>query len=159
MNKRFFRLLLVVSAALKIPTGGGATMNEGSLPFRIDWFSIDGGSGASSGGQFSLSGTIGQPDAGAMSSGDYELVGGFWGVVDVMQTPGAPWLAIERNGGGVRVFWPQPATGWVLDQATAPNAPAVSWTQVAFPYQTNSTHISISVQAPAGNRYYRLRKP
>ena len=25
-----------------------------------------------------LSGTIGQPDAGTMSGGDYKLVGGFW---------------------------------------------------------------------------------
>ena len=32
-----------------------------------------------SGGEFELSGTIGQPDAGAtMTGGDFELTGGFW---------------------------------------------------------------------------------
>ncbi|MCI0535442.1 MAG: hypothetical protein L0Z50_09440, partial [Verrucomicrobiales bacterium] len=31
--------------------------------YRIDWFTIDGGAGSSAGGQFALSGTIGQPDA------------------------------------------------------------------------------------------------
>ena len=30
------------------------------------------------GGSFELSGTIGQPDAGVMTGGDFELVGGFW---------------------------------------------------------------------------------
>jgi len=29
-------------------------------------------------GAFELSGTIGQPDAGTMSAGNFELVGGFW---------------------------------------------------------------------------------
>ena len=32
--------------------------------YSIDWFTIDGGGGTSTGGVYSLSGTIGQPDAG-----------------------------------------------------------------------------------------------
>jgi hypothetical protein len=48
--------------------------------FAIDWHTLDGGGGTSTGGAYSLSGTIGQPDAGAMSGGGYALVGGFWGV-------------------------------------------------------------------------------
>jgi hypothetical protein len=45
----------------------------------IDWFSIDGGGGTSTGGEFTLSGSIGQSDAGtAMSSDTYTLTGGFW---------------------------------------------------------------------------------
>jgi len=47
-------------------------------PFAIDWYTIDGGGGTSTGGDFSLSGTIGQPDAGVMSGGDFTLTGGFW---------------------------------------------------------------------------------
>src|SRR5207237_460684 len=42
----------------------------------------DGGGGTSTGGGYSLSGTIGQPDASSftspMSGGNYSLVGGFW---------------------------------------------------------------------------------
>jgi hypothetical protein len=46
---------------------------------EIDWFTIDGGGALfSTGGGFELSGTIGQPAAGVMSGGPYELVGGFW---------------------------------------------------------------------------------
>ena len=35
--------------------------------FDLSWFTIDGGGGISTGGDFSLSGTIGQPDAGVLS--------------------------------------------------------------------------------------------
>ena len=49
--------------------------------FRIDWHTIDGGGEMfASGGDFELSGTIGQPDAGAMIGGEFELVGGFWAI-------------------------------------------------------------------------------
>ena len=48
--------------------------------FTIDWHTIDGGGEMfSTGGDFELSGTIGQADAGdAMTGGDFELTGGFW---------------------------------------------------------------------------------
>ena len=49
-------------------------------PYAITWWTIDGGGGTSSGGGYSLSGTIGQPDAGVMSGGLYTLTGGFWGL-------------------------------------------------------------------------------
>ena len=46
--------------------------------YRIDWFTIDGGGGQSSGGPYQLTGTVGQPDAGFLDGGQYELLGGFW---------------------------------------------------------------------------------
>ncbi len=131
--------------------------------FNIDWFTVDGGGGTSTGGVYAVSGTIGQPDAGpTMSGGSYSLVGGFWSIVAAIQTPGAPLLTITRNpaNGAVTVSWPAPADGWVLDQTGAVASPpgAISWSQVAFPYQTNATTISITVPSPSGNRFYRLRK-
>lgn len=61
--------------------------------FDIRWYTIDGGGEMfSTGGNFELSGTIGQSDAGmTMSGGQFELAGGFWpGVVprDVVPVPG-----------------------------------------------------------------------
>ncbi|MGQ0626925.1 MAG: EF-hand domain-containing protein [Phycisphaerales bacterium] len=41
-------------------------------------FTIDGGGGTSAGGAFTLMGTIGQHDAGAMSAGAVAIAGGFW---------------------------------------------------------------------------------
>ncbi len=49
-------------------------------PFEIDWYTIDGGGGTVSGGGYTLSGTIGQPDAGTLSGGGFEIQGGFWAV-------------------------------------------------------------------------------
>jgi hypothetical protein len=48
--------------------------------FAVDWWTIDGGGAMLTvGGDFELSGTIGQPDAGVvMTGGDFELAGGFW---------------------------------------------------------------------------------
>jgi hypothetical protein len=50
--------------------------------FDLSWYTIDsGGAMWSSGGSFVLSGTIGQPDAGAvMTGGAFALTGGFWAV-------------------------------------------------------------------------------
>ncbi len=47
----------------------------------IDWYTIDCGGGTSTGGGLSLSGTIGQFDAGApMTGGSLSVQGGFWAV-------------------------------------------------------------------------------
>ena len=51
--------------------------------FAIDWHTIDGGGEMfSTGGDFELGGSIGQPDANelVMAGGDFELIGGFWAI-------------------------------------------------------------------------------
>ncbi len=54
-----------------------------AAPFEIARSTIDGGGIVrSTGEQFELSGTIGQPDAGTMSGGGFELAGGFWFPLD-----------------------------------------------------------------------------
>ena len=126
--------------------------------FAIDWFTIDGGGGTSSGGAYSLSGTIGQPDAGRMSGGGYTLEGGFWSADSLLQTPGAPLLTATLSSQAVVISWPLPATDWVLDQSDEPTTPSLSWRQVLFPYTTNATHISVTIPGPAGTRLYRLRR-
>jgi len=46
--------------------------------YKIVWSTIDGGGGTSSGGQYVVSGTIGQHDAAYSEGEQYELLGGFW---------------------------------------------------------------------------------
>jgi len=47
--------------------------------FHLSRHSIDGGGVIqSTGGEFELSGTIGQPDAGVLTGGGFQLTGGFW---------------------------------------------------------------------------------
>jgi len=48
--------------------------------FNLSWLSVDGGGSESIGGDFSLSGTIGQHDAGTSSGGVFRVTGGFWAV-------------------------------------------------------------------------------
>ncbi len=146
MNKT----ILAGFCALLLTHVGGRAQN-----YSIDWYSIDGGGGTSTGATFSVSGSIGQADAGKMSGGSFSVDGGFWSIVAV-QTPGAPRLSVAKQGAGVRVSWPLPATGFFLD-----HSPTVTgtWSQVAFPYTTNATDISIFIAAPSTNRFYRLRKP
>jgi hypothetical protein len=55
-----------------------STHAQGGGGLAIVWHTIDGGGGTSTGRGFSLSGTIGQPDAGTMSGGSFTLQGGFW---------------------------------------------------------------------------------
>src|SRR2546425_4366871 len=98
--------------------------------YAIDWFTIDGGGGISTGGVYSVSGTIGQPDAGHMSGGNYTLDGGFWGLIAAVQTPGAPLLSILRTTTNtVAVSWPSPSTGFSLQQNTN-NINSGSWSNV-----------------------------
>jgi hypothetical protein len=60
-----------------------ATLALGAAPafgqFTINWSTIAGGGGTTTGSAFSLSGTVGQPDAGGpMIGGAFSLSGGFW---------------------------------------------------------------------------------
>lgn len=134
-----------------------AAISASAQSFSIDWYTIDGGGGTSTGGVYSLSGTIGQPDAGTQSGGPYTLVGGFWGIA--IQTPGAPYLNISNSASGVVIYWERPATDFVLDQTPIlVNSAPQPWTQVPFPYQTNETHVYVVVPSPTAAKFYRLRK-
>src|SRR5271154_1530436 len=94
--------------------------------YSIDWYKIAGGGGTSTGATYQVTGTIGQHDAsGAMSGGNYSLTGGFWSLISVVQTPGAPTLTITHSGNTVKVLWPYPSTGWTLQQTAALTNP--SW--------------------------------
>jgi hypothetical protein len=55
--------------------------------YELNWSTIDGGGGTSSGGAYVLTGTIGQPDAAWSAGGNYELLGGFW--------PGGPLCFVD----------------------------------------------------------------
>jgi hypothetical protein len=126
--------------------------------YSIDWFIIDGGGGGTSvGGEYSVSGTIGQPDAGTMTNGYYTLVGGFWGVVLARREP-PPVLRIRRSGDALIISWPNPSTGFQLQQSSS-LAPLIQWTDVnQTPVRVDGER-QVTIANPVGARFYRLRKP
>jgi hypothetical protein len=65
----------VLAAAVAVSVAAGATGED----FELNRTTVDGGGEMFiSGGDFELSRTIGQPDAGALSGGDFTIWGGFW---------------------------------------------------------------------------------
>jgi hypothetical protein len=75
LTKNRLRILIVLVAVLLL-TASALASSDAS--YQLDWFTVDGGGGGSSGGTFTLNGTIGQADAGRLSGGTYSLAGGFW---------------------------------------------------------------------------------
>ena len=125
--------------------------------YSIDWYKISGGGGTSSNGQYAVSGTIGQHDAGGpMTGGNYSLTGGFWALISVVQTPGAPTLYISHSGSTVTVYW-QAVSGWTLHQ-NSNLANTNGWSLNTSWSNSNGTN-SLSLTSPAGNLFFRLSNP
>ena len=125
-----------------------------ALGLSVDWFTIDGGGGTSTGGVYSVSGTIGQPDAGGPhTNGVYSLTGGFWALPFAVQTPGAPALSIVRlNATQARISWTPATPGFVLQET--PSLSPTNW--VNSPSGSSNPAI---VPATLPIKAYRLRKP
>lgn len=127
--------------------------------FSIDSFTIAGGGGTSSGGVFSVSGTIGQPDAGAMSGGNYSLVGGFWGALPtlppaptVIEISVAPGLVYLRFNG-------IPGRTYDIERASSVTGP---WPPNIQPFATITMPLSgdfsyIDTLSGARQYFYRTR--
>ena len=121
--------------------------------YSIDWYTIDGGGGTSSGGPYTLSGTIGQPDAGVHTGGSYTLVGGFWGAFAVQQV-GAPTLYIRPAGlGQVMISWEPNSPGFSLQESTDLGLAPAGWN----PSPSGSSN-PVTVPSTA-IKFYRLVKP
>jgi len=125
--------------------------------YSIDWYKIAGGGGTSTNGQWSVTGTIGQPDASsAMSGGNYSLTGGFWSLISVVQTAGAPTLFISHAANTVTVYW-QAVSGWSLKQNSSLATPA-GWLVNSSWTTANGTN-SLILTSPPGNLFFRLSNP
>jgi hypothetical protein len=151
------KILILALVALVSALGA---LGQTNPPFRLDWYTFDGGGGSSSNSFGRLRGTIGQPDAGVMTAGNFTLVGGFWAAVVAIQTPGAPWLTVNRTATNtVLISWPLPDTGWKLQATTNLSATPCVWTEIEPPYQTSATDLYYVEPVPTGQKYYRLHKP
>jgi hypothetical protein len=124
--------------------------------YSIDWHKISGGGGASAGGVYSVSGTIGQPEAGAiMSGGSYSVTGGFWALIRTVPSPGLPPLAITISGNTAIVSWPNTGN-YLLQQKSS--LTSGSWLNSGHPVSTLNGTNSITIISPAGTLFFRLNQ-
>lgn len=126
--------------------------------YSLDWHKVAGGGATSTGGVYTVSGTIGQHEASlSVSGGSDSLTGGFWALY-AMQTSGAPTLFITKSGDKAVLYWLASATGYQLESKTALANPA-AWTAV-LPAPTIANGFNyVTNPIAAGNNFYRLHRP
>lgn len=79
--------LALVLACSMAPAAGA----QAGGVYNLSWNTFDGGGATfATGGNYSLGGTIGQPDAGVMSGGALTLAGGFWQALNSVSGVGTP---------------------------------------------------------------------
>jgi hypothetical protein len=130
--------------------------------YSINWYKIAGGGGTSGGTNgstvYSLSGTIGQHDAGnVMTGGSYALTGGFWSIVGIVSTQGAPTLTITRVSGNIVISWP--SSGSFTLQQNANLATPGSWATSGYTVSNDGSTNSITISPPTGQLFFRLIQP
>ena len=132
----------------------GSSLIARAQNYDISWYTIGGG-GTSSGGTYTVTGTIGQSDAGHMSGGGYSLDGGFWGIIAAVQTPGAPTLSITRTGNEVVLSWPSASTGFSLQQKASAGTVG-GWNSLGATITTSGGVNYVTNTVTGGNQFFRL---
>jgi hypothetical protein len=123
--------------------------------YDLSWFTIDGGGNVSTGATYSVTGTIGQPDAGTLSGGSYSIVGGFWGIAGNSSAPIiVPILDIRLALSDVILSWAAPSTGFVLEQSSSLGPPV--WTVVGATVFVVGDRNTVALPASSTTRLFRL---
>lgn len=104
MSSRIVRALVILSFLVLILSASAQTGGD----YDLSWHTIAGGGKVSTGGQYIVSGTIGQHDAAYSAGDDYELLGGFW--------PGAPLCTVDfEHFARFAEYWLEIGTGLPAD--------------------------------------------
>ena len=127
-----------------------ATVSAFAQNYSINWYKVAGGGGTSTGSVYTVSGTIGQHDAGGpMTGGSYSLNGGFWAIYAV-QTAGAPILTITYSNHQAIVSWSPSITSWVLQTNT--DLRTTNWGN----YLGTIVNNTVTNLPPPNNLFFRL---
>ena len=126
--------------------------------YSIGWSRLAGGSGSSTNATFSLTGTMGQTEAGGrLTGGGYSLTGGFRADVALVQTPGLPTLNLRlMSPVQAIVSWPLNTQGFALLETT--NLSSGVWITNLGPVVDTATEHTVMVSATSGRRFFRLQR-
>mgnify|MGYP001079096549 CR=1 FL=1 len=94
MKRALGALLLVTGLSLVAST----VLAQSGSGYELSWWTVDGGGREMSGGEYTLAGTVGQPDANTLTAGRYTLAGGFWGGGAVAMVHDVYLPLVIRNG-------------------------------------------------------------
>ncbi len=116
MSKRGQRVMVLALMVMLLSAGPVLAQTGGT--YDLTWGNIGPG-GASSGGDYTMEASAGQPDTGAASGGAYTLMGGFWPPAAACSLPGD----INQDGSvtvldiqAVAVEWGTPTPVFPYDQ-------------------------------------------
>jgi len=125
--------------------------------YQITSSTIGGGGGASTGGVYTVTGTLGQPDTGVLSGGPYTLAAGFWSSAVVVPVEGSPLLRVEQNNPQIILAWPNPSTGFQLQSSPGLSVPI--WSDLNAPTVVVGQELQATLPMEPGVRFFRLHKP
>ncbi len=133
----------------------GLPMLASAQSYDLSWHKVAGGGGTSSGGNFTVTGTIGQPDAGHMSGGVYSVDGGFWSIIAPIQVVGAPLLSVHVTNSVAVISWPAPSTGFSLQQNSTQTS--AGWSNVnQSPTVINGQNV-VTLPVSGGSQFFELK--
>jgi hypothetical protein len=149
---RHWRIILVrlIGLLIAFPILGAAT------EFTITESVIAGGGGSSTGNEFSVQGTIGQPAAGIAISGSFELEAGFWNRAAAPEAPDEPTLQYAASQDGMTLFWESEPVGYVLEFTPSLNPPTIWSATSEVPVERNGFW-TVNVPTDRAMAFYRLR--
>jgi uncharacterized repeat protein (TIGR01451 family) len=128
-----------------------AASAAGAQPYDINWWTVDGGGAMNAtGGTYTLSGTIGQPDAGGPATGgSFTLHSGFWAIAAGGAVGPQADLSITKTDGAATAI-PGQAVTYTIVAGNAGPSPVTNATVTDMP-PAGLTGVSWTCTASAGS--------
>src|SRR5262245_62000006 len=124
-----------------------AALLQANPRFEITKSTIDAGGANTPGPRFTLTGTVGQPDAAprfVSADNRFAVQPGFWPSATVVPAPGAPELTMRPGAARDTAIlaWPVTANGYILEEST--NLAPGSWSTVRFSVVDTATEHTVT---------------
>jgi hypothetical protein len=157
MKIKLFKTSILALATFAAVLRAGA---QSSASFNLTWNSVSGGGGnsASTGGVLSLSGTVGQADAGDSMGANYLLLGGFWAAEATGVVTSQPILRITRAGPNLIILsWPSWASDYTLQSAEAITSNTI-WANVSQTPVSIDDQYAVPIITTSAKQFFRLKR-
>ena len=111
--------------------------------------------GSSSGGGYTLVGAVDPTASGSLHGEGYTLTAGFLTGVVALQNLVGPMLNVSPAGASITMTWTTSESGWTLESTSSLVLP---WASATESIAQNGDMRTVTIAAPTGIRFYRLRK-